>query len=32
MAAMNKYTLPYAKSLLAATPQAQLAGSGRVRS
>lgn len=29
MAAMNKYTLPYAKSLLAATPQAQLADAGQ---
>lgn len=29
MAAMNKYTLPYAKSLLAATPQAQLADTGQ---
>lgn len=27
MVAMNKYTVPYAKSLLAATPQAQLADS-----
>ena len=29
MVALNKYTLPYAKSLLAATPQAQLADAGQ---
>src|SRR5579864_6091270 len=29
MAAMNNYTLPYAKSLVAATPQAQLADASK---